>query len=535
MNKPTVLATFCLAALVGCGGGGGSTPDPTPNPPVGQIAFRNLAGNAPADLGLGRPLTVEWVMPAGFTPQSVSLEATLVAGPTANSRTCVVSAGALAASALSATWTIPDLCEDRTVKSVQLKVTAENAAGQRTTATRTFSAPGNAATFLPARQDLPLLKITTDNLAPIVSKDDYIGAQMTLESNVPGEAAVVGGLQIRGRGNSTWGMPKKPYRVKLTDKKPLLGMPSSRDWVLLANYSDKSLMRNALAMELGTAMGMAWTPRWAFVEVYLNDRYDGVYLLMENIKVASGRVEIDELAEEDVGADVITGGYLLEVDFRQDGHTMFTAIDDLPIVFQDPEEPVPAQEAYMKGYLDEFETVLHSAGFADPVNGYSKYIDVDSFVRWYLVNELFRNVDANMWSSCWMYKPRGEKLFMGPLWDFDLAAGNVDYNNAFLTAGWHIRDAKWFSRLFLDPVFRDRVRTMWNEIKADEIPAMLDAIRSRAATLQQAQLNNFHRWPILEMYVWPNNQVPGSYAGELDYLEDWLAARAGWMDAQFNP
>ena len=201
MNKPTALAFVCLATLAGCGGsGGGSSPDPTPNPPVGQIAFKNLSGSAPADLGLGRPLTVEWVMPAGFTPQSVSLEATLVAGPTANSRTCVESAGALAASALSATWTIPDLCEERTVKSVQLRITAENAAGQRTTTTRMFSAPVNAATFLPLRQDLPVLKITTDNLAPIVSKDDYINAQMTLESNVPGDAAVVGGLQIRGFG-----------------------------------------------------------------------------------------------------------------------------------------------------------------------------------------------------------------------------------------------------------------------------------------------------------------------------------------------
>jgi hypothetical protein len=535
MNKSLSLLLVCLG-LLSCGGSGGSSaPDPGNNPPVGQIAFKDLTGSAPADLGLGQPLTIQWVMPAGFTAQSLSLEATLVAGPSTNSRTCVVSAGALAPSAVSATLTIPNLCEARTVNSVQLKITAENAAGQRTTTTRSFSSPANAAAFLPVRVNLPVLKITTDNLAPIVSKDDYINAQMTLESNVPGEAAVVGGLQIRGRGNSTWGMPKKPYRVKLTDKQALLGMPSSRDWVLLANYSDKTLLRNSLAMEFGTGIGMTWSPRSAFVEVYVNDRYDGVYLLIENIKVAKDRVDIDELGEDDIAADVITGGYLLEVDFRQDGHTIFTAMDDLPVVFQDPEEPVPAQEAYIQGYLDEFETVLHSAAYADPVSGYAAYIDVDSFARWYLVNELFRNVDANMWSSCWMYKPRGGKLVMGPLWDFDLAAGNVDYNNAFQTSGWYIRDARWFSRLFQDPAFVARVRQTWNEIKVAQIPAMLAAIRSRSATLQQAQLNNFQRWPILEIYVWPNNRVPGSYAGELDYLESWLTARVTWMDAQFNP
>lgn len=541
-KKPTALVAFCLALLAACGGSGdsggsgsssgGSNPPP---PLTGQIEFRNLPGNTPADLGLGQPRTYEWLMPSGFTARSVALEATLTAGPTSDSRTCTVSAGTIPAGALSTTWTIPDVCEGRTVKSVQLRLAAENAAGQRTSAARTFTVPATPANFLPARLDLPVLKISTDNLAPIVSKDDYINAQMTLESNVPGEAAVVAGLQIRGRGNSTWGMPKKPYRLKLTVKQSLLGMPSSRDWVLLANYSDKTLMRNSLALELGAAIGMAWTPRWRSVEVYLNDRYDGVYLLAENIKVAADRVDIDELGEDDVGPDVITGGYLLEVDFREDGYTIHTAIDQLPIVFQDPDEPAPAQEAYIQGYLDEFESVLHSGAFADPIDGYAKYIDVDSFVRWYLVNELFRNVDSNMWTSCWMYKPRGGKLHMGPLWDFDLAAGNADYADAFRTTGWHVRNAKWFSRLFQDAAFRARVRSVWNEIMAHEIPAMLAAIRSRAATLQQGQLNNFHRWPILEMYVWPNNRVPGSYAGEIDYLDSWLRERIAWMDAQFNP
>ena len=172
---------------------------------------------------------------------------------------------------------------------------------------------------------------------------------------------------------------------------------------------------------------------------------------MENIKVTKDRVNIDELTATDVGADKITGGYLLEVDFREDGRTMHSSIDNLPIVFQSPEEPVPEQEDYIKGYINQFETVLHSSGFADPATGYAAYIDVDSFVRWYLVNEVFRNVDANMWSSCWMYKPRGGKLHMGPLWDFDIAAGNIDYNNAWQTSGWWIRDAPWFSRLFEDP------------------------------------------------------------------------------------
>ncbi len=531
------LAWLCL--LSGCGGSDGDSGSAPPvnNPPpvTPKIEFRNLAGTAPADAALGQPLTVEWMLPAGIVSQSVALEASLLAGPVGSQTSCDVSAGPLAGDATSATITIPNTCGSKTVKDVRLQVTVDTSTGGRITGAHAFTTPALPATFLPQRLNLPVLRITTDNLAPIMNRDDYVSAQMLLESEVLGAPAVVGGLQIRGRGNSTWGMPKKPYRIKLTDKRSLLGMPSSRDWVLLANYSDKTLLRNTMAMELGERIGMAWTPRSAFVEVYLNDRYDGVYLLSENIKVAKDRVDIDELAETDNSADLITGGYLLEVDFRRDGHTIVSALDQLPIVFQDPEEPSPEQETYIKGYVDELESVLRSPGFADPDTGYAALIDVDSFVRWFLVNELFRNRDANMWTSCWMYKPRGGKLHMGPLWDFDIAAGNIDYDAAFQTEGWWVRDAAWFSRLFEDPAFVARVKLAWNELKSDQLPALMQSISSRSVALQQAQLNNFQRWPILESYVWPNYRIPGSYAGEIDYLATWLTARAAWMDARFNP
>jgi hypothetical protein len=500
------------------------------------VAFKDVSGTTPADAALGQPLLVQWILPAGAAITAVALDATVMSGDDPVRSTCSVSAGTLGPTATAATITIPNSCASRIVNEVQLKVSVEGNGGQRTSATHLFVAPTTTSAFLPARVNLPVLRITTDNGAPIVSKEVYITGQMSLVSAVAGEAAVNGGLQIRGRGNSTWDiMPKKPYRLKLTDKQSLLGMPSSKDWVLLANYSDKTLMRNALALELGTKLGLAWTPRSAYVELYVNGNYNGVYQLIENIKVAKDRVNIDELAAADIGADRITGGYLLEVDFRQDGRTMISAVDQLPIVFQSPEEPAPPQETYIKGYIDEFETVLHSSGFADPVTGYAAYIDVDSFARWFVINELFRNVDANMGTSCWMFKPRGAKLRMGPLWDFDLAAGNVNYSEAFRTEGWRIRTAPWFSRLFEDPAFVARVQLLWNEIRNDQLAAMLQSIPANAAKLQQAQLNNFQRWPILEMYVWPNYKVTNSYAGEIDYLDSWLRARIAWLDTQFNP
>lgn len=538
IKKIPCIAVFAVGLLTGCGGGG-SSQDPGPgNPPAGipPVVLKNVVGTAPADAALGQPLSVEWILPAGVSVASIQLEATASAGPAGSRVSCVSSAGALATNATAAAITIPNVCSGKTVNEVQMRVTVDSTAGQRTTATHSFIAPTAPQGFVPARQNLPVLRITTDNDAPILSKETYLNGQISLTPNAAGEGLLVVGTQIRGRGNSTWDlMPKKPYRLKLTGKSPLLGMPSSRDWVLLANYSDKTLLRNTIALELGASMGMPWTPRAEYVEVFHGGRYLGIYQLMENIKVASDRVDIDELDEDDVAAPEITGGYLLEVDFRQDGHTMFSASENLPIVFQDPEEPTAAQEAYIQGYIDQLENALNSAAFADPATGYAAYIDVDSFVRWYLVNELFRNRDANMWSSCWMYKPRGGKLHMGPLWDFDISAGNINYDDAYLTAGWWVRDAPWFSRLFQDPAFVARVRQVWNEIKAEQLPEMFQSIAARSATLQQAQLNNFQRWPILETYVWPNNRIPGSYAGEVEYLVSWLTTRAAWMDSQFNP
>jgi hypothetical protein len=537
-KRPECLALIAALLLAACGGGGSDNGGGSSPPPVAlaPVTFQGVTGTAPADAALGQAFNVQWVLPAAASISSVVLDATALSGVSPTKSSCTASAGSLAVSATSADITIPNVCAGRTVNEVQLRITVGSTSGQTTTATRSFAAPANPAAFLPTRVRLPVLRITTDNGAPIVNREDYINGQMSLVSNVTGVAAVNGGLEIRGRGNSTWDIhPKKPYRLRLTNGQSLLGMPSSRHWVLLANHSDKTLLRNAIALDLGNRMGFPWSPRSAFVELYLNDRYDGVYQIVENIRVAGDRVDIDELEETDIAADVVTGGYLLEVDFREDGHTIHTAIDDLPIVFQSPEEPVPEQEDYMEGYLNQFEAVLHSSTFADPTTGYAAFIDVDSFVRWYLVNEVFRNVDANMWSSCWMYKPRGGKLFMGPLWDFDLAAGNANYANAFRTEGWHIRTAPWFSRLFEDPAFVARLRQAWNDIKTDELPAMLQAITAGSVNLQQAQLNNFQRWPVLETYVWPNYAIPGSYAGEVDYLRTWLTARIAWMEGQINP
>jgi len=499
------------------------------------VSVVNLAGTALSDAALGHPLEVEWTLPTTFAVAGVQLEAYVFvsADPSSTTPDCVVAGPSLSRSATSAVITIPATCNGSAVARVQLNVIVTGASGERTVAVYAFQRVPEE--FIPAAMDLPIVRIVTQNEAPIVSKDDYVRATLTIDPNGTGEAAVSVPLRIRGRGNSTWAMPKKPYKLKLDDKASFLGMPSDKDWVLLANYSDKSLLRTRVAFELGDRVGLPWSPRSRFVELFINDQYQGTYQLGEGVKVAKKRVDIPEPDEDEISEPEITGGYLLEVDARLDGDVFFFTNVGLPILIDTPEAPAPEQYEYIRDYVLRTENAIYAPDFADPETGYAHYVDVDSFVHWYLVNEIFKNNDAAFYSSCWMYKQRDGKLFMGPLWDFDIGAGNVNYNGNDNPIGWYIRDSLWISRLFEDPAFEARVKTRWNELKASQFDTILDFIDESATSLALASSNNFERWPILDQYVWPNAVVTGSYEGEVQYLRDWLETRIAWMDAQFNP
>lgn len=386
---------------------------------------------------------------------------------------------------------------------------------------------------------LPKLSLTIEGNQADITTETYLIADFNLEDENFGNYQ--GTTEIKGRGNSTWNMPKKPYRLKLTNSTSLLGMPANRHWVLLANYADKTLMRNDVTFSLGEALEMEYTPRSAYVELHFNGQYQGVYQLTEHIRIGSSRVNIPELDEDDTSPEKITGGYLLEVDSRygedfciDSSHTDMVFCMNNPETLREPEWA--AQRDYIEGYLEQTEAAIFADDFADPETGYAAFIDVDSAISYYLINELTKNIDGNLRLSTFLYKKRNGKLFFGPLWDFDLAIGNVDYGGADATSGWHIRTAPWFTRMFADPVFALEVKNRWNQMKSggvlDEVFERIDA---RALWLSQVQQQNFERWDILDTYVWPNRVVTGSYQGEVDAMKDWLHERIEWMDAQFNP
>ncbi len=427
------------------------------------------------------------------------------------------------------------------------------------------SSQSSVATSLPAdfpvgkAEALPVLTLKTDGSAPILSKVDYIKGSFSLAET--GSAAVEGTLEVRGRGNSTWGWVKKPYRLKLTTSTALLGMPKGKNWVLLANYADKTLVRNDTTFLFSRRLGMEYTPRSQHVELNVNGVYQGVYQLTEHIRVDKDRVNIDEMKVTDTDADKITGGYLMEVDFRLSekycignnwdpacvnnvntrraiDFCMDSAHGMQPTCVANPETlrdaAWSAQRDYIVKYYTDMEAALFGSNFADPATGYAAYIDVDSVVNYYLVNEVLKNVDGAE-ASFFLYKKRGGKLFFGPVWDFDLALGNAGYNQANIASGWYIRDYPWFKRMFEDPVFAAKVKARWKALKEDgTIDQIVQYAEARATWLDVQQKKNYQLWSINDFAQWIFHTPLGTYELEVQALINWQKARIAWMDTEFN-
>ena len=391
---------------------------------------------------------------------------------------------------------------------------------------------------------LPVAEIWTNAYAPILNRDDYVKGCMRLTdgSRQTYRAGLYqGAVEIRGRGNSTWDMPKKPYRLKLASPgAQVLDMPADRDWVLLANYADKTLMRTDVGFELSRRLNMAWTPRMRHVELYLNGEYQGSYQLGEHVKVAPNRVNVAPMAATDIAQPNVSGGYLIEADYAEytdAGDVLTSTSSGILFNVKSPGSStgLQTQVGYINGYLQTVENTLLSNNFGAQT-GYAPLIDTASFIDWWIGKELVKDPDGPFWSSVYLHKDRGGKLRMGPLWDFDLSLGNDDFCDAQFPTGWWIRkNSEWYSHLFKDPAFRAQVYERWKALKKTQIDTLLPFIDQTAKDLDASQRENFKRWPILNEYVWPNAVVTGSYNGEVKYLKDWLKKRIDWMDKNIKP
>lgn len=408
----------------------------------------------------------------------------------------------------------------------------------------------------PAPQ-VPVIRINTENGAPVVDKKNYIKGTVVIEDpagmywDTPRLELKMTKDGIRGRGNSTWDMPKKPYKMKFDSKVSIFGLGEDKEWVILANYADKTLLRNVVAMKLSEIVGMPWTPAMLPVEVYLNGSYLGCYTFSEHKKVSEHRVDLDIVGESDNSGDAVTGDYYMEIEQNQDETTCFyTQVCGIPMMFSEPEVPTAAQLQYVKEYFRQAETALRSSNFTDPDTGWQKYIDIETFAKAYLVNELTKNIDGNMRKSSFITKKKNDKFQMYHLWDYDLALGNCNYLDDEFGAsdgpeGWFIKDYtwarysplgyhyQWFTILTKDPAFCAKVKEIWNT-HYDELKNIPGFIDQMAAYMKDAQKRNFEKWNILNTHVWPNVVVTGSYQGEIDYLKSFYSSRFNWLDGRIN-
>jgi hypothetical protein len=292
--------------------------------------------------------------------------------------------------------------------------------------------------------------------------------------------------------------------------------------------------------DLSQRMGFAWTPRSQPVVLEVNGDYRGIYQLVEHIRIDPVRVNINELKVGDTADPAITGGYLIEIDERLgEDYCPESPRSGINFCFSNPETLVDpawsAQRSYIDRYLADTEAALYGPNFADPATGYAAYIDVPSAIDWYLVNEFVKNVDSAFFSSVFLYKPRGGKLIFGPVWDFDLSMGNANFFTANDPTGWRTRSAPWFSRMFEDPAFAARVRTRWQQLRADgTINSVFATMDRRAAFYNQMQVSNFQRWPILDTVIPLIRPVTGPYPVQVREAKAWLLLRRDWMDQQLR-
>ncbi|MCA0933877.1 CotH kinase family protein [Lutimonas saemankumensis] len=371
---------------------------------------------------------------------------------------------------------------------------------------------------------LPIIYIETENNQEIDSKEDYFEGTISIDGGRYFSDFSSASMKIRGRGNSTWMHPKKPFQMKFPEKTEMLGMPEDKKWVFLAEFSDKTLIRNTIAFEMGYLSDLDYTPESVFAEVVINGVYNGTYNISQKVEESDNRVVLGDT------------GYLLEIDQleRLDPDDVYFRTDRFLINIKEPDTEYNSDTYnYARDLINEFEDVLMGPGFADPDSGYSKYIDIDSFIDWYLISEIVKNQDSRSFSSIFLNVIPGEKIKMGPLWDFDLAFGNVDYSECEHPTGFWVKDHDWYARLFEDPVFVEKVKSRFQYYRENQ-NFILDKMDFYATQLKWSQYENDEKWDLFGRYVWPNPVVHDSHHAEVAHLKAWYRERMDWLDAAYG-
>lgn len=368
--------------------------------------------------------------------------------------------------------------------------------------------------------DIPVVYINTKDAAPVTSKDTWLKGTEIYVTNAGEHNSLYSNSQIKGRGNSTWGYPKKPYAIKLDSKEEVLGMPKHKRWVLLANYVDKTCLRNSIAFEISKrSSGLDWTPRGYHVDVVLNGVFQGNYYLCEQIKGDENRVNKPD------------DGYLIEIDKNFDEVSKFySPIRNMPFMLKEPdeEEITPESFAYIQNRVTEIETALYGAG--STTEGYLKYIDLDSFIDYWLVYELTATGEPTHPKSVYMWTDYDGIFHAGPVWDFDYYTFQPYYNTMLINT-----NAVWNDRIINDPNNRAAIKARWMD-SCEKYRIIPEEIDRQYTLIKESAEYDAKLWPVDPAYYIngtkdPNREKDLTVEQSVARMKEFYEAHFEYMDS----
>lgn len=368
---------------------------------------------------------------------------------------------------------------------------------------------------------LPRLVIETENFKQVYDKETKVPASMQFYGE-KGPLSQVADLTIKGRGNSSFVMTKYGYKIKLGQKNSLLGMSEDKEWDLISNFRDKSMLLNYTTYQLAGILGDEYFPKCQFVELYLNRKYRGIFLLTEHVKVSKNRVDISKS----------NSSFLFEktTATSTDG-VMFTSSLGYIFKYCQPKEPSDESKNLLKDHINDFEKFLQSKDIYK-MDSIKKWIDVEDFIRFYWIQEFTKNIDGHRRSIYLTWEKTGNNnspIKMGPVWDFDMGYGNSGSVNS-IPEEWYIRNYWWNRFLFKNESYKQMVKDYWKENRSTFV-ATLDSIDSMSQKLKIPSTNEFKRWPVLENDTdMPFLRKYHSYQEAVDTIKSWIETRIQWID-----
>lgn len=353
---------------------------------------------------------------------------------------------------------------------------------------------------------LPVMYITTQDSLPVISKDYYLQGTYYFDNNGFDEFESIGSvdnqlpLQIKGRGNASWKMEKKPYRIKLDKKQPLMGLNKNKHFCLMAHYDDNNAFQaDEMGFTLSELMDMEWTPKQRPIELVLNGDYVGIYWVAEKIRVDKDRVNIVEQADEETDPYNITGGWLIEIDNYEDpAQIVFTEGNGniLRVTYHTPEVLSTEQEEYLTNMITTIDSLIYVKDKND--TKLWDYIDLDELVKFYILQEVLDN-NESFSGSCYWHKERGEdtKLKIGPVWDFGTIGGHwrQDSYNYFIYE--KVQDyvtSHWIGEICKFPLFQQKVREVWATVYPDKLEEMHQHCLNYVDYITPAIAADYKRW-----------------------------------------